>query len=221
MPGLSLPDKEILENPHLARQLLPEQVFSQALLYLVAAVSRSVAFANRKRFAGVVLDEAWALTSNLQGRQLVLDMIRDGRKNRAAVMVLSQHPADLGDKRLAALLGNRMVFRQSQAAARLALEFLGLEPSESTVQLLEMSLEEGQCLYRDVRDRIGLVQVLPAPFADLHDAFDTNPDSADTDSDGAGTPGATNGNGSHDLDMDELADADLELLSSGARPSSQ
>ncbi len=178
MPGLSLPDKEVLENPHLARQLLPEQVFSQALLYLVAAVARSVAFADRRRFAGVLLDEAWALTANLQGRQLVLDMIRDGRKHRAGVIVLSQHPADLGDRRLADLLGSRLVFRQSHAAAGLALEFLGMEPTEATVQLLELSVRTGQCLYRDVRDRIGLIEVLPAPFPELAAAFDTNPEAA-------------------------------------------
>ena len=88
--------------------------------------------------------------------------------------MLSQHPEDLGDDALAHLLGNRFVFRQSRRAAAHALAFLGMEPSERAVQLLETAAE-GRCLYRDVRDRIGFVQVLPAQSEALDRAFNTNP----------------------------------------------
>ena len=181
MPGLSLPDKEVVESRYLSRQMLPEQIISQALLYLVAAVARSVAFADRSRFAAVKLDEVWHLTSNLQGRQLAKEMLKDGRKHNAAVWILSQQPSDLGPKEggLVELLGARMVFRQEdRAAAAAALEFLGMEPTETTLQLLTGPLEDGQCLLRDLRKRIGLVQVLPAPFPELHAAFDTTPETA-------------------------------------------
>ncbi|HVL27651.1 MAG TPA: ATP-binding protein [Acidimicrobiales bacterium] len=186
MPGLSLPDKEVVESRYLSRQMLPEQIISQALLYLVAAVARSVAFADRSRFAAVKLDEVWHLTANLQGRQLAKEMLKDGRKHNAAVWILSQQPSDLGAKEggLVELLGTRMVFRQEdRSSAAAALEFLAMEPSESTLQLLTGPLEDGQCLLRDLRKRIGLVQVLPAPFPELHTAFDTTPDSGRADKD--------------------------------------
>jgi hypothetical protein len=172
-PGLDLPRQEDLVNEHLYRQLLPRQIFSQALLYLVAAVARQVTFSSR-RFGATLFDEAWSLTSSVQGRALVLEAIRDGRKHLAATWVLSQHPEDLGDDALAHLLGNRFVFRQSRRAAAHALAFLGMEPSERAVQLLETAAE-GRCLYRDVRDRIGFVQVLPAQSETLDQAFNTNP----------------------------------------------
>lgn len=175
-PGLSLPDKETLMNEHLAKQLLPEQVFSQALLYLVAAVARTVTFSNPNRFAAALFDEAWALTSSLQGRQLLLDGIRDGRKHNAAVWLLSQHPNDLGDDQLVHLLGNRFVFRQSRGAAAAALKFLGMDASEGWVEMLETELREGQCMYRDVRDRVGMIQVLAPASEELRHAFDTNPE---------------------------------------------
>ena len=177
-PGLSLPDKEVLEREHLARQMLPDQLFSQALLYLVAAVARTVTFADKSRFAAALFDEAWAITSSMEGRQLLIETTRDGRKHNAALWLASQHPSDIGDERLSALLRNRFVFRQSRASARLALEFMEMEPSEASIALLDSSLQAGQCLFRDLEGRVGLVQVLEAPLPELHQAFDTNPDSA-------------------------------------------
>src|SRR5439155_24712590 len=160
---------------HLARQFSPEQLFSLALLYLVPAVAREVTFGDPSRFAAALFDEAWALTSSMQGRQLLLDGIRDGRKHNAAVWLLSQHPSDLGDDALVHLLGNRFGFRQSRGAGAAALRFLGVEPEEELVQMVESGLEEGQCLFRDVRDRVGLIQVLEAMTPELRDAFETNP----------------------------------------------
>lgn len=174
-PGLSLPDRDSLVHEHLARQLLPEQIFAQALLYLVAAVSRVLTFADPSRFGAALVDEAWALTASPQGRQLLLDSIRDGRKHNAAVWVLSQHPDDLGDDALSHLLGMRMLFRQSRGAAPAALRFLGLDPTDDLVELLSAELQTGQCLLRDVRDRIGLVQVLRATSDEVAAALDTTP----------------------------------------------
>ncbi|MGI8873361.1 MAG: ATP-binding protein [Egibacteraceae bacterium] len=177
-PGLSLPRREELLNEHLARQLLPEQLFSQALLYLVAAIARKVAFDDASRFGIVALDEVWALTSSMQGRQLILDLIRDGRKHNAAVWLLSQHADDLGDDQLAHLLGSRFVFRQDAGAVPAAVRFLGIESSPAVTELLdggsEAGLQSGQCLYRDGRGRVGHILVLPAG-PQLDAAFNTNP----------------------------------------------
>ncbi len=43
------------------------------------------------------------------------------------------------------------------------------------MELLSAELLTGQCLLRDVRDRIGLVQVLPAAQAEVATALDTTP----------------------------------------------
>ena len=185
-PGLVLPDRAAVESAHLARQMLPEQIFSQALLYLVAATARSLAFADDSRFAGVAMDETWALTSNPQGQQLLLETVRDSRKHNAACWLASQHPTDLGDRRLLALIGNHFVFQQARESVRDALESLGIEATESLIGELERSDDEGEdglldearivpCLWRDVRNRLGLIRILKAPLAELHDAFRTTP----------------------------------------------
>lgn len=174
-PELSLPDREVLVHEHLARRLLPEQVLSQALLYLVSAVARKVAFADTSRFSAVLIDEAWALTASIEGAQLVFEAVKDGRKHNAAMWLVSQHPDDLGEERIRDLLRNRLVFRQARASARRSLEFLGVDTTEGAVALLEQAAT-GQCLFRDVRGRTGLVQILDAPTPELAAAFNTTPD---------------------------------------------
>ncbi|WP_370324948.1 ATP-binding protein [Euzebya sp.] len=176
--GLSLPDRDAVVHEHLARQVLPEQLFAQALLYLVAAVARALTFADPRTFGATLVDEAWALTASPQGRQLLLDSIRDGRKHNAAVWLLSQHPDDLGDDALSHLLGMRALFRQSRGAAPAALRFMGLDATDDLVGLLSAELQTGQCLFRDVADRIGVVQVLPAASSDVRAALDTTPEAA-------------------------------------------
>jgi len=175
-PNLSLPSKEQLASEYQAKRLLPEQIFSQALLYLVAAVSRSVIFSDRHRFGVQLLDEASFLVASPQGLELVLEGIRDGRKHNAALWVLSQHPNDLMDERLADLLGTKLVFRQSRGAANAALRFLEMDSDDQeAVEMITGSLRTGQCLLRDLHGRLGLVQVLDAPTPELRDAFSTRP----------------------------------------------
>ena len=179
-PGLRLPNRDQLLNPQLAKQLLPEQVFSQACLYLIAAIGRDVTFRDQ-RFAAMTIDEGWSLTNSPQGRELLLEGVRDGRKHNAAIWFSSQHPDDLGDPELSSLLGIRFVFRQGSGAGAAALRFLGVDPSEQLIELVETTFNpetsgiKGQCLYRDVRDRIGRIQILPAATPALEKAFDTNP----------------------------------------------
>lgn len=178
LPGLDLPDRDLLANPALAGQLLPEQVLAHAVLYLVAAAARAVIFTDASRFGAALFDEAWALMASPHGERLLLDTIRDGRKHNAAVWVASQHPADLGD-RLAALLGARFVFRHPGAAVE-SLALLGVDADAEHVELVQRGLETGECLFRDVAGRVGIVRLADAPLPHLHDAFNTTPTPAAT-----------------------------------------
>ncbi len=174
-PNLALPDRDTLLNEHLARQMLPEQVLGHALLYLVAAVGRHVVFRDPTRFGAALYDEAWALLASPHGQRLLLEGVRDGRKHNGAIWLASQHPDDLGTGELVDLLGARFVFRQAPGAIGRALEFLGAADSDDAAAVLERGLPTGHCLYRDVRDRIGLIQVLPPVHPELAEAFDTTP----------------------------------------------
>ena len=183
VPNLALPDRETLMSDQSMRLMLPEQILGQALLYLVAAVGRHVVFRDPTRFAAALYDEAWALLASPHGQNLLIEGVRDGRKHNGAIWLASQHPNDFAIDELEDLLGSRFVFRQARRAIPAALRFLGVAESVDAGSTLEHGLENGVCFYRDVRDRVGLVQVLPPIVTDLDDAFDTAPQRS------AGLPG--------------------------------
>jgi hypothetical protein len=174
-PNLALPDRETLSSEHRSRMMLPEQVLGQALLYLVAAVGRRVVFSDPSRFAAALYDEAWALLASPFGQSLLIEGVRDGRKHNGAIWLASQHPNDFAVSELQDLLGSRFVFRQARQAIPASLRFLGVPDSADAATTLEHGLESGQCLYRDVRERVGLIQVLPPVLPQLEQAFETAP----------------------------------------------
>jgi hypothetical protein len=177
LPNLALPDRGTLLNEHLARQMLPEEILGHALLYLVAAVGREVVFRDPTRFGAALYDEAWALYSSPHGQRLLLEGIRDGRKHNGAIWLSTQHPRDLGDGELVDLLGARFVFRQSHGAIESACAFLGVPRSADVTSILGRGVRSGECLFRDVSDRVGLVRVLPPLLPGLPEVFDTTPGS--------------------------------------------
>jgi hypothetical protein len=176
LPGLRLPRRNANRD-----DLLPEELLGQAILYLVASFSRRVLFRHPGRFAALLLDEAHALTANPQGRALVGDLIRDGRKHFAAVWAFSQLPTDLGgdphDESLEALLGYRVVFRQARQTAPPALAFLGSDDRDDNVEAVT-SLGTGECLLRDPTGRLGVVRISPPDDPATVAAFSTTPLSA-------------------------------------------
>ena len=173
LSGLPLPSEDTLKSEHQYAEMSRDLRIGQALLYLVAGVCREFCFADNS-FSATLLDEAWALTRHPGGKALISELIRDGRKHNAAVWLLSQHPEDLGDERMTAIIGNRMLFKQGQGSGQKALEFCGVEPSEQRIHMVE-SLPTGVCFWRDVRKRVGLVKVFPVDEVS-GEAANTTPD---------------------------------------------
>jgi AAA-like domain len=174
-PHLTLPDRDTLASEHRSRLMLPEEVLGHALLYLVAAIGRQVVFRDPARFGAALYDEAWALLASPHGQKLLIEGVRDGRKHNGAIWLASQHPNDFAIGELEDLLGARFVFAHAHAAIGSAMRFLGVKGSTDAEATLEAGLGEGQCLYRDVRGRVGLVQVTAPVLAELRGAFDTTP----------------------------------------------
>jgi AAA-like domain len=172
-PGLTLPDQAALASDYQRAHLSDEQVHSQALLYLLAATARHIAFSDLRRFTAVLLDEAWVLAGSPEGRALLTEMLRDSRKHLSALLLSSQSietfPAEL-----LALLGPVLVFRQDRVAADRALAALGL-PADIGLAEAVADFDTGEALFRDVRGRIGRIQVAPAALPAHRAAFNTTP----------------------------------------------
>ena len=136
-----------------------------------------------EQFAALLLDEAHALTASTQGHGLVMDLIRDGRKHFAAVWAFSQLATDLTGESdtddIDALLGYRIVFRQSASTAAAALQFLGSDTRDDNVETVT-TLGTGECLMRDPLGRLGLIRVAVPDDPAVTEAFSTTPGSAPT-----------------------------------------
>lgn len=175
IPGLKLPRRDTARE-----DLLAEELMGQALLYLVAAFARRILFSTPERFTALLLDEAHALTANPQGRALIGELIRDGRKHHAAVWAFTQLPGDITTsdnddaEMVEGLLGYRIVFRQSPHTAPAALNFLGSDGRQENLDTAT-ALKTGECLIRDLEGRIGLVRVVPPDDPNIQAAFDTTP----------------------------------------------
>ncbi|WP_328541222.1 ATP-binding protein [Streptomyces sp. NBC_00371] len=198
---LALPKKWELEPGHFER-LSPEKVFGRAALYLIAAICRHIAFDPRHEaeFCQVVWDECWWLTSAPEGLDLLLELVRDGRKHNAGVLVGSHDPDDIGPdtevgRIVRGLFPRRHLFRQTnKELARRGLDFLDLDTGDP--ELLEMvttrlsPLDEsevvqaqraGECLVRDLFGRIGAMRVQMPLDPALADVIHSDPEQARTE----------------------------------------
>ncbi|WP_331718411.1 ATP-binding protein (plasmid) [Streptomyces sp. NBC_01544] len=178
--SLALPKKSELASDHRIERLEFEKVLGRSLMYLIAAVARETVMRHKDEFGVAVFDECWWLTSSDEGLELLLELMRDGRKHNAAAYVGSHDPDDIGpaDSEKGAiirgLIPHRLLFRQTtRSLAERGLEFLGVDATDPelldlvTAGLSPLDLPEeeklaraGECLYRDLAGRIGLMKVL-------------------------------------------------------------
>ncbi|MGP4003627.1 ATP-binding protein [Streptomyces sp. 8N706] len=181
--SLALPKKSELASEHRIERLEFEKVLGRSLMYLIAAVARETVMKEKAEFGVAVFDECWWLTSSDEGLELLLELMRDGRKHNSAAYVGSHDPYDIGpaDSEKGAiirgLIPHRLLFRQTtRSLAARGLEFLGVDATDAdlldlvTAGLSPIDLPEeekvaraGECLYRDLGGRIGLMKVL-IPF---------------------------------------------------------
>jgi AAA-like domain len=181
--GMTLPDKE-----KDSADWMPEEIAGMALLYLVAAITGD-SLMRDPRFGVAIFDEAYFLTGNPHGLELLIKLARDGRKHGAALWLLAHDAADLADETLRGLFAYRFVGRMETAsAARRALEFLGAAATDANIQALQElndpaaddlededgEPEKGEFFFRDALARIALIRVLADWNAARHEAFRTD-----------------------------------------------
>ncbi|MCX4792264.1 ATP-binding protein [Streptomyces sp. NBC_01221] len=136
--SLALPKKSELASEHRIERLEFEKVLGRSLMYLIAAVARETVMKAKEEFGVAVFDECWWLTSSEEGLELLLELMRDGRKHNAAAYVGSHDPHDIGpaDSEKGAiirgLIPHRLLFRQTtRSLASRGLEFLGVDATDA------------------------------------------------------------------------------------------
>lgn len=187
--GLTLPPREAVGNPELLRTQPLEALIGRAVLYLIAAMARQVAF-RPDRFTLLTVDECYWLTSSAEGLALVHEVVHDGRKHRAGIGLGAHDVLELGNEVIRGLLAYRFLARTGDPvlAAR-GLEFLGL-PGDDEELLRQVTsglspigdpARAGEMFGRDARMQVGRFQVLVPPLRRFAHIF-TTPGTECTDS---------------------------------------
>ncbi|GAA3132255.1 hypothetical protein GCM10020255_006320 [Rhodococcus baikonurensis] len=166
---------------------------------LIGLIARGICFANPTEPAMFLADECHRMTRAEEGVDIVIDFLREGRKEQAYIGLGSQDPDEgLGNETLRGLIPTRFAMRQTDATlARRSLSFVGLDPSdpdmfkELTEQTSPVSGKDpatgaeyvephrrGEGYMRDAYGNIGRIKVLMPSEPNRAHATQTTPDKA-------------------------------------------
>ena len=167
---LVLPDKDTTFEEYTTIELL-----SVSMLIVISTFALDFIHSDRSIFKIVDLDEAWAFLNVAQGETLSNKLVRAGRAMNAGVYFVTQSATDVSKESLKNNIGLKFAFRSTAIEEiKQTLEFFGLDKEDENNQKRLRDLENGQCLFQDLRGRVGVIQVHPV-FEELLTAFDTRP----------------------------------------------
>jgi AAA-like domain len=161
-----------LPLPGTARgELAEEERTSLAVLRLLAAYALRLCATDTERHAVLAMDEAWALTSDAQGRALLERISRLGRSQNITPLLATQMLGDAAE--LEPLVGALFAFGvETEPEARRALALLRLDDDEAAIQRL-LGYRAGRCYLRDFDGQVAPIQIDPPRW--LLEKLDTTP----------------------------------------------
>ncbi len=172
MGHLKLPSKDTPRSAYSRRERLAVATFKLVGAYLMWLVKR----ADRTVHKVVVLDEAWTWTDTADGRHMLNELLRVGRKFNCTVIVLSQGVEDLGD--LLRHFRYFFLFGVNELdEARRGLAMLGCDPRDNALAgrvASQNDFEKGRCLHRDGEGRVAEVQI-DVVYHDVLEILKTGP----------------------------------------------
>lgn len=156
--------------------LAEEERGGLAVLRLLAAYALRLCATDTARHSVLAMDEAWALTSDSQGRALLERISRLGRSQNITPILATQM---LGDaEALEPLVGALFAFGvETEAEARKALALLRLDPDDEVAVQRLLGYRAGRCYLRDFEGQVAPIRIDPPPW--LLERLDTTPRGAE------------------------------------------
>ncbi len=151
-----------------------EEVISTVLMLPIASFARKFMHMNRQIYKEILFDEAWALSANSQGEQMIDTLIREGRALNAGCSFIGHSTRDMKGEGIKNNITYKFCFKATEInEIKRILEFLDLECTDENISRIR-NLENGQCLFQDLDGRVGDLK-FDAVYEHLERAFDTRP----------------------------------------------
>lgn len=165
--GLDLPSESDLSTAEMRQQMTLTKKIAYMTYGHIAASAYTAATRDARRDSLFLVDEAAHLTASPEACHRVEEMIRRGRKHKAAIGLGSHSARDFGTEVIQGLIPHRFLFRTRDAKlANVNLSWLqeGYDVAEYRELLAELSPKKrpdrrGECVYRDIESRIGKIKI--------------------------------------------------------------
>jgi hypothetical protein len=150
--GLDLPDQD--EDPEDWTESDRKAV---AIMSPLASFCQYFGMRDKHKNTTVIFDEAWTLAKAKGGKKLIKGLRRVGRSFKNQLLLVSQSVSDATNEDDIGNFG--LCFAFDEPAERPAiLAHMGLEPTKENLDLLA-DLKKGQCLFKDMYNRVGVLSV--------------------------------------------------------------
>lgn len=168
--GLTMPSHGELTNPELSRKIGKAKRCGQAVLLLATGLAKHVGWSTPGTCL-IGLDEAWRITTNPFGADIVGEITREGRRYDTGLLIILQNVDSLPED-VQSFAGQVLAFRARGQAAQALARLVGVP-----VDRIEMlrDLDAGYCWWRTVRGDLNLCRILRPPNPDFDRATDTTP----------------------------------------------
>lgn len=169
--GLDLPTAEMaVEDYGYSNRL------AVSVMYLLTRFARRLMLSMDKAHPkAIFVDEAWAITSTVQGKKLIPEVARMGRSHNTALVLVSQNAKDLMDEGVTNSISSVFAFRsENKGEIDSVLELINVDNLEGNHRAIR-ELGNGECLVKDIDGRKARVKI-DNWDQDLFRAFDTNPE---------------------------------------------
>lgn len=174
--GLVLPD-----NKKSRDEYTPEEIASSGVAIGIFSIIRKFAFSDRSIFKFIGMDERWFIERIEAGKQLVEEILRQGRTLNTGIHLIDQNATGYSDE-VRNLIGLKFVYRTpNEEQAKSALDFLDLEHTAENIDLVK-NIPKYHVLMKDMDDRVGLVEI-DVFYVDVLEAFNTRPEQLGGDDD--------------------------------------
>lgn len=152
-----------------------DEISSVVIFGVVSSFVKKFALVKRSVPKGILVDESWAVSASREGRNMEEFISRMGRSLYTCIIYNGHSTKDLPSEGIKNSITYKFVFRSrnNPEESKRLLEYLGLEVTPENMGVIQ-NLASGQCLFKDLYNRVGVLQFDPV-FQDLYDVFSTTP----------------------------------------------